>query len=100
MPYDIVYLVASDTVLYHPTVLSESAEKLKVTRDCIVYKLIRQANRQLNWEQDEVFESARSGRVHYITEAGLNKRTLIEAPEFPCVQHCLSIFEVKTEQSD
>jgi len=92
IPYDIVYLVQDDIVAYQPVVMKESTDRVNVTRDCNIYKLIRQAKRIDDWNKDETFESARSGRVHYLTESGLHKRTMIGWPQFPCIQHCLNLF--------
>lgn len=93
VPFDIVYLVADDEVLYEPQIVSESSETRRFKRECRAHKLLRLARREPGWADDQYYETALSGRVSYITERAMFKRRQIEAPQFPCIKHCLTIFD-------
>lgn len=93
LPYDIVYLVESDEVLYQPVVLQESPLRVKSRRESNVYRLVRQARRETHWDEDVFHETAASGKLLYFTDAAMKRRTQIGEPEFPCIKHCLTLFD-------
>lgn len=93
IPFDIVYLVEEDEVLYSPTVVAKSSDTRRFERECKIHKLVRRARREDGWAEDVFYETALSGKIAYVTERGKLRRLQVEAPVFPCIEHCLSIFD-------
>lgn len=103
LPYNIVYLVESEDVMYGPAVEGElqSAERVSSSHNKKVFDLLARAEEELRREEDdrtpseakaEAHKCASKGRVTYLTEGGLKRRRVLEEKEFPCVSRCISLF--------
>ena len=97
LPYDAVYLVASDEFLYQPSVLSESDVRVRVKRDCHVHRLVQHARRLDATSDMEWLTTSVSGKVAYVTSDAKLRRTLITSPQFPCIKHCLTLFDANEQ---
>lgn len=103
LPYNVVFDVAQDELLYEPKITQEFAErKVKFRYECQLHELVSQALAHTGQtdtsvaaheeEHSDYRITNSSGIVEYYTRSGKRGRRLLDLPIFPCVKHCLQFF--------
>lgn len=109
LPYNIVYLSATDEVLYEPQVVQEFTDRVvRIRSECSLHSLLEETKRRLDKGGDEEPRRIESGKEHFMTTNssgivqsykadGKRSRQRLDLPEFPCVKHCARFFARESE---
>lgn len=114
LPYNAVYIPASDSTLYGPQIEARSPETARIRTSCRFKTLVEKffyvnekklsisdfvkydteqkpvPNRNDSQEWDEV---SKTGAVSYIDKDFAKKQQVFGTPEFPCIEHCVSQYK-------
>lgn len=111
LPHNAVYVPASDETLYGPRIESFSDERVKLRSLCRFRKLLEKWNASVGAtasavnampivggggghdNETEIEERSKSGTVSYIDQRGAARRSVFGLPLFPCIAHCVSLYE-------
>jgi hypothetical protein len=106
LPHNAVYVPQSDETLYGPRIEARSDERVRVRSRCRFRRLLEKWNATgpihampsapttaAERDESDVKERSKSGTVSFVDGKGVARRAVFGLPLFPCIEHCVSLYE-------
>lgn len=115
LPYNAVFIPASDKILYGPHIEIRSPETVRIRTSCrfktLVEKFFYVNEKQLSISEFVKYDTdekevpnknetqdwedvSKSGAVSFVDKEFTKKQEVFGSPEFPCIEHCISQYTI------